>query len=171
MRLNNIYTKYGITLIPLSREYLDLIRFWRTSGKIDQFISTNGYLSKEEQIEWFKKVDNNENLYFIISVKNDKIGLIQANNIYGECKTGFYIYEEKYLNSIYSYKVVTLFHEILFEELKLEKIYCSILDSNKRAIKFNKSLGFKLEIENTYCLEKEVFYEKFKSYEQVIKNY
>ena len=82
--------------------------------------------------------------------------------------SGFYIYEDKYLNGIYSYKVIVLFYKFLFE--KIDTLYTDILEDNSRAIRFNLSLGFKKE-DNLYILTKENFYKNLEKIEKIIRKY
>lgn len=135
--------KYGIVLSKLTIDDINLVREWRNSDKIKQYARNKDYITEEMQKNWFAKLDESKNLYFVITTNNTKIGLIWANYLNAdEVETGFYIYEDEYLNSIYSYKIVTTLHHYLFDTLKIKNIYCDILNDNKRAIRFNTSLGF-----------------------------
>lgn len=171
MRLNNSFTNYGITLVPLTIEDLELVRLWRNSEKISKFARNKGYITKEDQQNWFRIVDNSDNIFFVIIIDNIKVGLIWAKDINKNCESGFYIYEDKYLNGIYSYKVVTILHEVLFDKIGVSQIYCEILSTNSRAIRFNKSLGFEYISKERYCLSKENFLQKLLSYKKIIENY
>ena len=171
MLQNKTYTNYGISLKPLESKDLEIVRYWRNSEKINHYARDKSQISQVQQQEWFEKIDTDENLFFVIVIDDIQVGLIWARDVHNICETGFYIYEDRFLNSIYSYKIVTVLHKILFDEVCVSEIYCDILDDNKRAIRFNKSLGFKNIYEERYCLEKNSFYEKLSGYEKIIKNY
>ena len=155
-------SRYDVTLVPLTKEHIQLVRKWRNDPSIKKYARDQHYITKEAQEKWWKSKDNDENLYYLVEIDNKYIGLIWANNLYKRTETGFYIYDEDYQNSIYSYKVVTFFHEILFNKLKLEFIHCDIMHTNKRAIRFNTSLGYKNVMYDAYLLSKDDFLESRK---------
>jgi len=163
------YYKYDIALKPLTHEYIELVREWRNDHKIKQYARHQQYITQSDQEQWWRDKDNDENLYFLVEIDNLHVGLIWANNLKDRVETGFYIYDDKYQDGIFSYKVVTLFHEILFHEYKLEHIYCNIMDSNKRAIRFNTSLGYENIIYEGYVLTKEKFIKASKKIKPIIQ--
>ena len=158
--------EYGIELIPLSKEDLELVRSWRNSPKISQYARNRNYITSEQQQKWFKNLK--DSIYYIVKIDSQKVGLVWVNNLSTKPMTGFYIYEDKFLNSIYSYKVIALFYKFLFE--KVDKLYTDILEDNLRAIRFNTSLGFKKE-DNFYSLTKENFYKNLEKIEKIIRKY
>jgi RimJ/RimL family protein N-acetyltransferase len=169
-------TEYGITLSPLASSDIELVREWRNSDKIKQYARNQDNISIEQQKSWFSKLDRDKNLYFIISIDNKKIGLIWGNYLNSEeVETGFYIYEDEYLNSIYSYKIVTTLHKFLFYTKKVKNVYCDILNTNKRAIRFNLSLGFKKidtkDTDSRYILSLNSFENSLKKIEKIIDRY
>ena len=157
---------YGIELEPLSEKYLELVRFWRNSDKIRKYARNKNYITQEQQQKWFKSLK--DSIYYIVKIDNKPIGLVWVNNLSTKPITGFYIYEDKYLNSIYSYKVIILFYKFLFS--KTNRLYTDILEDNLRAIRFNLSLGFKKE-NNYYVLTKEIFEENIVKIETIIRKY
>ena len=161
-------SEYGINLLPLQEEDLELIRFWRNSDKIKKYAKNQNYITKNMHKQWFENI---KGYYFIIQMNNKKIGLIWLGNVDNYYESGFYIYENKYLNNIYSYKIVTILHKFAFYKLNLEEIYCEILENNKRAIRFNKSLGFQKVEGIKYKLTKENFEKSLNKFETILKKY
>jgi RimJ/RimL family protein N-acetyltransferase len=159
---------YGVKLIPLQKDDLELVRFWRNSDKIRQFAKNKEYITKEMHKKWF---ETKKGYYFVVEINSEKIGLIWLKEHDGFYESGFYIYEDKYLNNIYSYKIVTLLHKFAFETLKLNEIYCEILPENKRAIRFNLSLGFEKISDIKYVLTKDNFYKFLNKFEKLLEKY
>ena len=157
---------YGIELEPLSEKDLELVRSWRNSEKIKKYARNQDYITADQQKKWFKSLK--DSLYYIVKMDSKKIGLVWVQNLSTKPITGFYIYEDKYLNGIYSYKVIVLFYKFLFE--KVDTLYTDILEDNSRAIRFNLSLGFKKEKE-IYILTKENFYKNLEKIEKIIRKY
>ena len=136
-----------ITFRRLRHEDIELVRNWRNSPEVKNYMEYQGYISPEMQEKWFKSVDNIYNLYFIIEYKGDKLGVINGKDIDWEnrtMETGIFIANQKYINS-----PVPLFAVLTFGELgvvKLEiKATAHILKDNSRAKKYNKMIGFELQ--------------------------
>ena len=161
--------RYGVTLSRLPERDLELARTWRNDPKISQFKLFRGNITPEMQQEWFTKINNESNYYFIILAHHKKLGLthikdIDKNNNSGEI--GMYICSDEYLGSIIPVKAVISLLDFAFDDLELDFVFSKVLRSNKRAIKFNKYLGFKLANNQEelcylrYILKKEDFESK-----------
>lgn len=161
--------KYGVSLVRLTREKLELVRNWRNDPKISQYMEYRDYITPEMHARWFDKVDNDNNYYFIIEYLGEEIGLVNMRDIdysSGEGEGGIYIYADEYLNSDISFRVILCLMDFCFDELKFNRTIAHILRDNKRAIKFNKFIGFKIsdnqeDIENQlYSLTQEDYYKQ-----------
>lgn len=134
---------FGITLKPLSRNDIELVRVWRNSEEIRQYALNQEYISQEQQEKWFESLQTKGDEYFLIYTDGNPIGLIWFNQHEETIETGFYIYEKEKQNSLAPYKIVTLFHNYLFNTKRFKTISCKIMHSNPRAIRFNLSLGYR----------------------------
>ena len=140
-------TRYGVILRQLTEHKIEMIRNWRNDPKIVQYMEYKEYITPEMQKKWFDKINNNNNYYFIILVENKEIGLINIRDIdykLSEGEAGIYIYDESKLNSTISFQATFALYDFCFEELRLERVIAHILKNNKRAIKYNKLIGYKL---------------------------
>ncbi|MFW2524738.1 GNAT family N-acetyltransferase [Aliarcobacter butzleri] len=159
--------KENVVLRRVENKDIEMIRNWRNDPKISQYMSFKDYITPEMQKKWFEKINNDNNYFFIINIDGKDVGLTEIKNIdytnsIGE--SGIFIYDDSYLNGIYSYLVVYIIFEFAFSALKLNLIKSTVIDNNKRAVRFNKSLGFKQTDEangllRTYYLKKEDFSE------------
>ncbi len=162
-----ILQKENVVLRKLKEKDIEMVRTWRNDPKISQYMSFRDYITPEMQEEWFKKINNDSNYFFIINIDGKDVGLTEIKNIdhtnsIGE--SGMFIYDDSYLNGIYSYLVAYIIFEFAFLTLKLNLIKSTVIDNNKRAVRFNKSLGFKPTDEvngllRTYYLKKEDYSE------------
>ncbi len=143
-------TGYGVELTRLTQEDIELVRVHRNSFAINQYMEFREEISEEQQLNWFKSIDNLYNNYFIIKVNHQKIGLIYGANIDWNKKEtgngGIFIWEEKYWNSKASIGASFLLTETSIL-MALKKTFIKVLSTNKEAIAYNKSLGYQL-IEN-----------------------
>jgi RimJ/RimL family protein N-acetyltransferase len=138
-----------------------MVRNWRNSDEIKRYALSQDTITKEQQEAWFASLETKEDEYFVIHVKNEPIGLIWFNQRDETVETGFYIYDTTKQNSLTPYKIVTLFHEYLFNSKGFKTLTCKIMHDNQRAVRFNLSLGYK-EIESS---------EKYKSYTLTFDDY
>ena len=146
--MNMELNRYGVTLRRLTTDKIELVRNWRNDPKISNYMFFKEYITQEMQLTWFNQVNNDLNYYFIINYKNEEIGLINLKNIDKQkncAEGGIFIYDEKYLNSDIAFRSSFCINDFAFEELYLNFIYAEIVPDNKRAIQYNKALGFKIE--------------------------
>ncbi len=163
-----IITKGHFVFRRLIQEDIELVRQWRNSALVTQYMEYREQISPEMQLEWFKSVDNIYNMYFIIEYKQEKIGVINAKDINWDEKsmeTGVFIGEKKFLNTEVPLLAVLIFGELGVGNFDLTA-YAHILRTNKRAIRYNKFMGFQLcenqeEVENQlYKMDKASYLKK-----------
>lgn len=139
-------SKYGVKLKRLTKDKIELVRNWRNDPKISQFMEYREYITPEMQENWFKKIDNENNFFFIIEFEGNDIGLINIKDVdydKKEGEAGIFIYNSDFLNSTISFQSVLNMFDFCFGDLRLNTIIAHILKDNIRAIKYNTALGFK----------------------------
>jgi len=165
-----ILTKGNISFRRLTIDDIELVRNWRNSQQINQYMAFRDHITPEMQVAWFHSINNMNNLYFIIEYKNEKVGVFNGKDInweQGTMETGIFIAEEKYINTELPLLAVLSFGEIGLNIFNMTS-YAHMLKSNKRAIRYNKLLGFELcdgqeELENQlYVLNRERFFQRTK---------
>lgn len=159
-------SRYGITLERLTGKTTELVRQWRNDRKIMRFMFYKGEITPEMQQEWFSSIDNEQNFFFLIYVKNQPVGLINISSIDWENKTaytGLFIYEDKYLGTDIPVFASLAMLDIFFLLFDIQSVYAKVKGSNKVAHQYNTSLGFsrtkKIEfgLGYEYMLQKEVY--------------
>ena len=165
-----IVEQYGLKYSRVTEQDLELIRYWRNKDFIRDTMQFRGYITPEMQKEWFKKINNKYNYYFIIEADNQKIGLINYKDPLPHTKTaegGIFIWEQDYWGTpIPVFASLTLL-ECMYEILNLsDNSIVTVAKNNKRALTFNKMLGYQIyeayKNEDFYklILTKERYYEK-----------
>ncbi|MCB5266551.1 MAG: GNAT family N-acetyltransferase [Candidatus Cloacimonetes bacterium] len=134
---------FDIELTPLTHQDIETVRTWRNSDTIKRYALDQEHIKQEQQERWFATLATKEDEYFLIHAKNKPVGLIWYNKQNEVYESGFYLYDTDIQNSLMPYKIVSIFHHYLFETKGFKKIQCKILHDNKRAVRFNLSLGFK----------------------------
>jgi RimJ/RimL family protein N-acetyltransferase len=136
-----------VSLKLIQQEDIELIRKWRNSKNVNQFFIFRGYISKEQQKKWYEKVSTSgKDYFFLIIADGEPIGLTEIKNIdwdRREGETGIFIAKNEHKNTLVSFEASYLIGKHFFETLNLQKAKIEILESNKRALRYNKVLGFK----------------------------
>jgi len=170
-------SKYGVSLVRLTEEDIELVRQWRNAEEIKKYMSFQEYITPEMQKKWFETINNPQNFYYIIEYKSDKIGLVNDKNIDWKQKTaegGMFIWDKRYVNSIVPLKVSLLVLEIAYIMLGWNKTFIKVRKDNPRAIEYNKTLGYKMTgdstVEDTISMELTAnhFFEKYKTLKRLI---
>ena len=172
-------SNYGVTLRRLTEDKIEMIRNWRNDPKIRQFMEYKEYITPEMQKKWFDKINNDSNYFFLIVVDNKEIGLINIRDIdYNlmQGEAGIYIYDDEFYNSTISFQSAFVLYDFCFDTLKLKKVIAHILNDNKRAIKYNKLIGYIRsenqddQINQLYTLKSEDYLVSKQSFVQLFEN-
>lgn len=137
--------EYGIILKRLTEDKIELLRQWRNNPKIQQYMEYREFITPEMQKVWFNKINNANNHYFIIEVEGKEIGCINVRDVdfdKGEGEPGIFIWDDDYINSLYSFKSCIILTDFCFYDLGLKRLIIHVLKDNKRAKEFNKAFGY-----------------------------
>ena len=140
-------SKYGIDLIRLTEKDIELVRKWRNSPQIQQFMEYREEITTEMQKSWFDSINNINNFYFIIHFEGQKIGLINTSNIDWDkisSDGGIFLWEEKYYETFVPVWASLIELETTFLVFNATKSYIKTLKDNPRAIGLNRHLGYEL---------------------------
>jgi len=163
-----IIRKDELVMTRLREADIEMVRKWRNCPEIRQFMEYRERITPEMQKKWFRSVDNINNLYFVMHYKGKAIGLCNVKNINWDAKTmeaGVFIWDREHRGSPIPVVGFLIMAELVIVKMNLTA-RAHILKTNKRAINFNKSLGFVLaegqeEVENQlYRLNKESYLKK-----------
>lgn len=168
--------KYGINLKSLGYDHLEELRKWRNSDFVKSCMFYQKKITEEDQIKWFDKIcKENKNKFFIISINSEKLGCcnlhLNTNKLgvhYAE--GGIFFKDTISAGSLHAHKAIFILYDWGFSNYPIEYIYAQIRTDNKRAIRFNKSLGFKVTEENSDKTEMLLSREDFGHYLQQFKN-
>lgn len=139
--------KYGIILERLKSDDIELVRQWRNSDPVRLNMEYRGIISPEQQLPWFKSIDNLQNNYLLIHYKGEKIGLLNDKNVDWEARTsesGLFLGKPEYYSTFVPYLVSLAGIETTFYFLNWNKQFAHILRTNFNAIKYNMQLGYTL---------------------------
>lgn len=137
----------NINLIPLTKEYLDIVFRWRNLIDVRKNMYTDHEITQEEHLAWFERMNQDSSKqYFIFELDNEPcgvIGFVDINIISKSSSWAFYSGDTAVRGIGSLMEVAAL--DYAFNELKLEKLYCEVLEFNDSVIKFHKKHGFEQE--------------------------
>jgi len=159
-----IITKYGISLIRLKREHIELVRQKRNLPHIQEKMIYKKKVSKWQQKRWFESINNLYNYYFLIQYNGDFIGLVNGKNADFDNMTmegGVFIWDKTYWNSIVPMMATIIMHDCSFFISKFKTLTAKVEINNAKALQFNKSLGYKIVQSNKEFFQMELTIEGY----------
>ena len=138
-----------IELVPLAKEDIELVRNWRNSPEVSQYMYTEDHITKEQQEKWYQKIQQEENSkYWLIKYGDEKLGVANLADIdkrNSKCFWGFYLGNTDIRGKGIGAKVEFNVLKYVFEELKLNKLCGEVFSFNEKVIKMHEKFGFKQE--------------------------
>lgn len=142
-----IVRKYGIELHRLTEADIELVRTHRNSEVIQSKMFFQEEISEEAQKEWFKRIDNHYNYYFIIHYKDTKVGLIHGEILSFEERTargGIFIWDEHVYHTHVPILASICMADMTFVLFDMKETYAEVRRDNTVALLYNKKLGYEV---------------------------
>jgi len=140
-----IISRFGVRLIRLGKEHIELVRYWRNSDRIRNVMEYRAIISPEMQLQWFLSLHAANDFYFIIEHEAKLIGMIHISKTDWEDKnaqSGLFIWDENFIGSpVPVVASLNLLH-LVFDIFQLEQIEAKVKNDNFAALSYNKLLGF-----------------------------
>jgi RimJ/RimL family protein N-acetyltransferase len=141
------YSRYVITFHFLKEDDIEQVRQWRNDPLVAASHEFNGHITPEMQQEWFRSVNNIENLYTIVEYQGEKIGVINMKNIDWEarvCEGGIFLPDPEYHQTILPAMISYIATEIIFLMFDWNVGYARVLKQNTKVQEFVRMLGYEL---------------------------
>ncbi len=154
---------YNTTFKRIEKTDLETLRYWRNSHDINQFMEYREYITPEMQLNWFNKINNISNFYFLIECNGANVGLINCkdiNNNEKKFEVGIFIFENVNRNNIIFPISSLVICETIADFFKIETIETHILTTNISFSKMLITLGYKLCESQERILNQKYFIEK-----------
>ena len=118
-----------ITLTPLQHDDIDLVRTWRNSPDVSQYMYTEAEITAEQQENWYQKI------------KDDP----SSSQTFSSCYWAFYLGDTAIRGGGIGSKIEYNVLEYVFQELKLNKLRCEVFVFNDKVISLHEKFGFRRE--------------------------
>lgn len=142
-----IVSKYGVRLVKLQQEHIELLRTWRNADKISRFMEYREHITPAMQQKWFDGLSPERDFYFMIEYRGNLVGMIHTSGINwqeGRGDAGLFIYEDKYLSTYTPVLASLCMVDLFFGIFTLERLYAKVMRNNPVAAAYNARLGFKV---------------------------
>ena len=164
-----IISRYGINLVRVQKEHIEMIRVWRNDPKIREHMFFKSEITAAMQLSWFNSIHNDQNFYFMVCPADQPIGLISLSSIdyeHNKAFAGLFIYDDNFLGTDVPVRSSLCLLDVFFAHTAIDTLYAKVRDTNIVADQYNTSLGFerikKIELGQgyEYGLEKEKYFKK-----------
>ncbi len=140
------FSRYGVTLKPLTEDMLETVRCWRNDPVIAEQMLDKHHITAEEQQQWFSHLQHDySRAYWIAWFKQQPIGvasLVDISQEQGIAAPGMYIYPEQYRNNIVPFCVAFALNDFAFEVLGMKCLLGKIFPSNTASLRFHQKSGY-----------------------------
>ncbi len=138
-----------ITLNSLTEQDIELIRAWRNSPEVAQYMYTSEQITSAQQIAWFNRIQNDSSSqYWLIKYDNKKVGfasLTGINHTLSSCYWAFYLGDTSIRGGGLGAKIEFNVLQYVFSVLKLNKLRCEVMIFNDKVIAMHEKFGFRRE--------------------------
>lgn len=136
-------------LRPLVADDLELVREWRNSEAVAQYMYSSEPISTEQQQAWFARLQHDDTKqYWMILHQGQPVGVANLYAIhrgFRTCYWAFYLAEQQTRGSGLGAKVELAVLDYVFETLKLNKLLCEVFVDNAKVIAMHEKFGFRRE--------------------------
>jgi RimJ/RimL family protein N-acetyltransferase len=106
------------------------------------------YITEEMQQRWFASINNRFNFYSVIHYAGEAIGLSHTKNVDWDAMSGeggMMIWSKPHQNSVVPFRAALAGTDWMFGEFGLRTIIGRVLKTNKRALRYDRALGYVFE--------------------------
>ena len=148
-----------ISLRRIREADLEKIMQWRMDPEITRYMNTNPKLTIERQLEWFSRIQGNEDVsYWMILVNGEKAGVINitgCTNPDGVLGWAYYIGEKKMRSIQTALSLEMSMYDYVFDALGKKAVYSDVFSLNSGVIKLHLICGAEIVEEKKACVIKE----------------
>ncbi len=138
---------YGIELIRLEAEHLELVRQWRNQEFVRTRMQFQEIIEAPDQINWFGRLHPENDWYFVATAADRPFGLfhiknIDRNNLSGEA--GGFVGHPETVESILPALAILLLMEFAFDTLQLETLEAKYHPDATAIARMNEQMGYEI---------------------------
>lgn len=133
---------FGLILRRVRHADIEMLRQWRNSEAVNQWLVFRGHITQEMQETWFSKLKPDQQYYYVVESNGRKLGLVNIKNVEnGSGEGGIFIADESDQDHGVGLRAMLAMYDFGFLTLGLKEITAHILSTNKRAVRVNQAIG------------------------------
>ena len=141
----------NITIREINENDIEKIRQWRNSDLIQNVSYNRDYISADAQKAWYESIKNiKSQLHWVININGVDAGYCAIKHIdliNKRCEfASLYIGNPDFLlngaGALAEFKIIDYIYS---NYANIDKIYCEVLESNKKVVRLHERFGFVIE--------------------------
>lgn len=136
-----------VSLRPVERGDVEMIRTWRNSPQVADYHAERDHITVEMQARWFESVQSNNNTkrVWVIEASGKPVGVAHVKDVHPvhqRAELGLYLAEEERRGGPFGTEALYLLIRFSFDQLELHKVYGHYLADNEPARRLNAYFGY-----------------------------
>ena len=139
---------YGVEVKPVTPKDLIYLRKSRNSVEVRSQMVDTSYITASKQRLWYENMIKDDSIaYWVVWQRGYQVGSMNIrvksnNNNKHNIDVGMYVWSQKYNHGLLGTSIALVQLDLVFYYLNLSSVETSPKKHNKRAIVFNKKLGY-----------------------------
>jgi RimJ/RimL family protein N-acetyltransferase len=142
------FTRFGISLERLRQEHLEFIRQWRNSDWVRPNMRYRKFIAPEDQVRWFKAMDQENNWYFVAYIGDLSFALFHIRDIdwkQERGEAGGFVGYPRFIGQPEPAETTLALMDFAFLVLQLKSLQAHYNAQQPRIAQFNQQLGYETE--------------------------
>jgi UDP-4-amino-4,6-dideoxy-N-acetyl-beta-L-altrosamine N-acetyltransferase len=138
-----------IQLTPIESGHLEIIRNWRNSPAVSQYMYTSEFITEEMQLKWYERIQNDTTRKDWFAFYNETpvgyASIYNINYVLQSCHFGIYIGAPEHRGAKIGSKIEYNILKTVFTTLGLNKLICEVFSTNNNMLLMQEKFGLKRE--------------------------
>lgn len=141
----------SVVLRPVEERDATQVLAWRNSQAVAPYMYSDHHITPAEHQRWLKAVlCDDARRYWVIEWNDRPVGLanvVAIDHAYSRCEWAYYLADPEVRGQGVGACVEYLVLRYVFEQLRLNKLWCEVFASNVAVWRLHESFGFRREAE------------------------
>ena len=171
---------YGVEVKPVKPKDLIYLRKSRNSLEVRSQMVDTSYITPAKQRLWYENMTKDDSIaYWVVWQRGYRVGSmnisVKSNNKKkNNIDVGMYVWSQKFNHGLLGISIALVQLDLVFYYLNLSSVETSPKKNNKRAIAFNKKLGYiKINEDSEFVhirMDKNIYEQKKQFFNRYFKN-
>ncbi|BBV82417.1 MULTISPECIES: UDP-4-amino-4,6-dideoxy-N-acetyl-beta-L-altrosamine N-acetyltransferase [Enterobacter cloacae complex] len=147
MTNSNVKKLNLVNIVQTSKDVQESVRLIRNEEQVRKWMYTDHVISTEEHDNWLTRLNtDNRNIVFVVIENEEPVGVVSVNaidNTHQKADWAYYLTAtaRSGVGAVLEFFVI----DYVFNELKLSKLNCEVIEHNDAVVRLHEKFGFKKE--------------------------